>query len=446
MEEEKIPQEENKIEKKTSHFKGLFLFAFLLFFFLGFFIGVKYYPFLEKEIQNLLSWKVSITLPKITFEKKGTTTRPLTLPKESQEKEYQSEIELEKNVMRVVDDVNPSVVSIIITKDLPVFEQYYINPFKDFFGEDFDIPEFGIPQYRQKGTEKKEVGGGTGFIISEDGLVLTNKHVVSDKEAEYTVITNDGKRYPAKVLALDPVQDLAFIKIEKKITDLSPFKPVKLGDSSQLKIGQFVIAIGNALGEFRNTVSFGVISGLGRTITASGAGMVETLENVIQTDAAINQGNSGGPLLNLKGEVIGVNVAMAQGAQNIGFAIPINQVKRDIEQIQKTGKIIYPWLGVRYILVTPEIQQQMKLEVDYGALIVKGNNPDEVAVIPDSPADKVGLKEGDIILELDGKKITPQNSLSKIISEYSPGDKVTLKVLRKKETFEVNVTLAERPQ
>ena len=216
---------------------------------------------------------------------------------------YTPETSQEESTIKVVNDASPAVVSIIITKDLPVIEQYYINPFPD---SPFN---FQIPQYRQKGTQKQEVGGGTGFIISENGMILTNEHVVADTEADYTVLTNDGKKYPAEVLARDSVRDLAIIKIKE--ADRS-FPTLKLGDSDSLQIGQTIIAIGNALGEFRNTVSVGVISGLGRTITAGGGGTVETQEDVIQTDAAINPGNSGGPLLNLKGEVIGVNFAMAQ--------------------------------------------------------------------------------------------------------------------------------------
>ncbi len=362
--------------------------------------------------------------------------------------EYIPQTTQEEAVIKVVKEVSPAVVSIIITKDLPVYEQYYESPLEEFFGE--DIPGFKVPQYRQKGTEKKQVGGGTGFIISKDGLILTNKHVVLDEEADYTVITNEGKRFSAQVLARDPFQDLAILKIEneREINEKGDFSEelfsvVRFGDSSNLQIGQTVIAIGNALGEFRNTISVGVISGLSRTITASGGGIVETLEDVIQTDAAINKGNSGGPLLNLKGEVIGVNVAMAQEAQSIGFAISINKAKRDIEQVKTIGKIVYPFLGVRYILITPEAQAERDLSVDEGALIIKGDNG-EAAVVPDSAADKAGLKEGDIILEVGGEKITLQNSLAKIIREYQPGDKLVLKILREEEEMTIEVILGEK--
>ncbi len=355
------------------------------------------------------------------------------------------QISYEETIISAVKEVSPSVVSIIITKELPIIEKYWISPFEGF--------EFKIPGYREKGTKKQEIGGGTGFIVSEDGLILTNKHVVSDIEADYTVLTNDGEKFPAQVLARDPIQDLAIIKIEKAkaINDdgklvLRPFPVVKLGDSSKLQIGQTVIAIGNALGEFRNTVSVGVISGLGRTITAAGGGIVETLEDVIQTDAAINLGNSGGPLLNSKGEVIGINTAISQVGENIGFAIPINKAKRDVEQVKEIGRIVYPFLGIRYILITERIKEENDLPVDYGALIIKGDRPDELAIVPDSAADKAGLKENDIILEFNNEKISLENSLAKIIVKYNPEDKVTLKILREEKEITVEVTLGERSE
>jgi len=290
---------------------------------------------------------------------------------------------------------------------------------------------------------KSEMEGGTGFIVSEDGLILTNKHVVLDKEADYTVFTNDGRKFPAKVLAIDPVEDLAVLKIEQE-NDTS-FPVLKLGDSDSLEIGQAVIAIGNALAEFRNTVSTGVISGLGRKITASGGSFVETLEDVIQTDAAINKGNSGGPLLNLKGEVIGINTAMAIDAQSIGFAIPINKAKKDIEQVKTIGKIVYPFLGIRYILINEKVKQKYGLLIDYGALVVDGG-PGNPAVWPDSAAEKAGLEEGDIVLEFNNEKITFENTLAKVIMKYNPGDEVVLKTLRGEDEIIVNVVLDERSE
>ena len=353
------------------------------------------------------------------------------------EKEYLPQITQEQTIINVVKESSPAVVSIIITKDLVVLEQYYSDPFEDFGGSPFRVPE-----YREKGVEKQTIGGGSGFIVSSDGIIITNKHVVLDEEADYTVLTNDGKQYPAIVLAKDPIQDLAILKIE----DSRPFPTIKLGDSESLQIGQTVIAIGNALGEFQNTVSVGVISGLGRTITASGGGILETLEDVIQTDAAINKGNSGGPLLNLKGEVIGINTAVSLEGENIGFTIPINKAKKDIEQAKTIGKIVYPFIGVRYVVLNEDLQKENDLPVDYGAFITSGKGADAVAVVLNSPADKAGLKEGDIILEFDGQKITTSNSLSDIIGNYDPGDTVVLKVLRDKEEKFFTIILAERTE
>lgn len=352
-------------------------------------------------------------------------------------KNYVSDISYEQAVISAVASASPSVVSIVISKYVPVYEQEFINPFGDIPG--FQIQ---IPQQVQKGSKYQEIGAGSGFIVSEDGLVLTNKHVVSDKKADYTVFTNDGKKYTAKVVALDPVQDLAVIKI----TDEKKFPSIKIGNSEGIQIGQGVIAIGNALGQFSNTVSVGIVSGLGRTISAGGAnGFSETLEDIIQTDAAINQGNSGGPLLNLRGEVIGINTATAVGAQTIGFAIPINVAKRDIDQIIKTNKITYPFLGVRYTLIDDEVKEKYKLTVDSGAYVLRGDNG-EAAVIKDSPAKKAGIQEKDIVLEVSGKKVTKNDSLARLLQTYTPGDTVTLKMLRDEKEMSLDVVLAERPE
>lgn len=372
-------------------------------------------------------------------------------PKEEKEEIVSAQsvqpVSQEELVVAAVKKATPSVVSIIITKDLPVMEQYFqeYNPFgnddffKQFFGEDFFAP-FQIPQYRQKGTEKKEIGGGTGFIVSSDGLILTNSHVVSDTEAEYTVLTNEGEKISARVLARDPIEDLAVLKIERNNLPV-----VELGNSDNIQIGQTVIAIGNALGEFRNTVSVGVISGLKRSISANTSfGQKENLSEVIQTDAAINPGNSGGPLLNLKGQAVGINVAMAQGAENIGFSLPINKAKRDIEQVKQKGKIVYPFLGVRYIVINSQIKEQNNLPVDYGALILRGENENELAVIPGSPADKAGLVENDIILEINGQKITQESPLVQLIMKYQPNETVSLKILHQGQEKTISVVLGEK--
>jgi len=356
------------------------------------------------------------------------------------EKQYIPQTSQEQAIIDVVNETAPAVVSIIGTKDLPVFERYYIRQ---------------IPQYRQKGTETREIIGGTGFIVSEDGMILTNKHVVLDEEAEYTVLTNDGKKFPAVILARDPFQDLAILKIEteksideKGILTEEKFSVVKLGDSDKLQAGQTVIAIGNALGEYRNTVSVGVVSGLGRTITAASGDFVETIEDILQTDAAINKGNSGGPLLNLRGEVIGINTATVLGAQSIGFAILVNKAKRDIEQIRTIGKIVYPYLGVYYAIITEKLQKDFDLSVDYGAWVgrdASGKKTDG-AVISGTGAEEAGLERDDIILEFNGDRITTDNSLAKIIQRYMAGDNITLKVLRGEEELTLNVTLGEREE
>ena len=226
----------------------------------------------------------------------------------------------EELLTEAVAKTAPAVVSIVVTKDVPRLEIVYVNP----FGDDPFFRDFGIriPRYRQKGTEEKEVGAGTGFLITSDGYIISNRHVVEDEKARFTVLLNDGSQTPAKLVYKDPKVDIAILKIEK-----AGLPKVLLGDSNALKLGQSVFAIGNALGEYNNSVSVGIISGLNRTIVARGKFGAERLENIIQTDAAINPGNSGGPLVNLAGEVIGVNVATTQGAENIGFAIPINTVK-----------------------------------------------------------------------------------------------------------------------
>jgi len=399
----------------------------------GFLSGIISGSYFYLEIKDYLS-QLNIELPEM---------------KTVIEKEYIPQTSQEEKIIKVVESVSPAVVSIVISKDVSIFEEYFINPFQDFEGFFGEVPQFQVPQYRLKGTETQEIGWGTGFIVSEDGMVLTNKHVVLDEEADYTVFTNQGKKYPATVLDRDKFQDIAVLKIEQeKIVDdkgelqIKSFPVAEMGNSEGLKIGQTVVAIGNALGEFRNTVSVGVVSGLGRKITASGGNFVETLENVIQTDTAINKGNSGGPLLNLAGNVIGINTAMVEGAQSIGFAIPINRAAKDVENVRTLGKIVYPFLGIRYVLLTESLQKENDLSVSYGAWI-KGDNGEE-AIYPGSAAEEAGLAAGDILLEFNGEKITKDNSLAKIIQEYNPGDRVSLKFLREDEEQTVYATLGEK--
>ena len=435
IEEKKREKEKEKIKERKKG-KWFWTAILLLFIFLVGFVGGLYFQGEIGSFSNL-------------FPVKNKQVKPL--PSSNLQAKYIPQTTQEAAIIKAVKEISPAVVSIIISKDVPIYKKYYENgsPFGDFekfFGPDFFAPfNIKVPKYKKEGEKKQKIGSGTGFIISKDGLILTNKHVVYDKSAQYTVVTNNGRQYPAKVLARDPFQDLAIIKIVGKKGEILPdFPTAKLGNSDSVQIGQTAIAIGNALGEFRNTVSVGVISGLGRRITASGIGMVETLEDVIQTDAAINPGNSGGPLLNLKGEVIGVDVAMAQGAQSIGFAVPINKAKRDVAQFNKSGKIIYPFLGLRYTLVTPELKEEKKLSVDYGALVVRGSGKNEPAIMPGSQAEKAGIKEGDIILEVNGGKITPLNSLSKIIQKHMPGDLVRMKILRNGKIITKTVKLGSK--
>ena len=261
--------------------------------------------------------------------------------------------------------------------------------------------------------------------------------MVDQKDVEYTVFTNNGKKHIAKVIARDPVLDIALIKIEG-----SDFPSLSLGNSDSLEVGQSVIAIGNALAEFRNTVSVGVVSGLARSITAgSNSGNAEVLDHVIQTDAAINPGNSGGPLLDLEGKVIGVNVAVAQGSQSIGFALPINSVKGAIESVKSTGKIVRPYLGIRYVVINAQMKEKNNLTVDYGVLVKAGANASELAVIPGSPADKAGIVENDIILEVDRIKLDDKTNLASVIREKKIGQVISLKILHKGVEKIVSVTL-----
>ena len=281
-------------------------------------------------------------------------------------------------------------------------------------------------------------GGGTGFIITSDGLILTNKHVVSDATAKYSVTTLDGKTYDATVQSLDPANDLAVVKIDARNLPV-----VELGDSDQLQIGQWVVAVGNALGQFQNTVTSGIISAKNRKIDASDStgASTETLTGLLQTDAAINAGNSGGPLVNLAGQVIGINTATASGAQGIGFAIPINEAKSAIDSIKKTGKIIRPYIGVRYFEITPAIAKENNLSVDHGALVQRGSGLTDVAVVPSSPADKAGIVENDIILSIDGTNIDENHTLLSLVETHQVGDVITLHVLSKGKEKDVKVTL-----
>lgn len=326
----------------------------------------------------------------------------------------------------------PAVITIVISKNLPKIEGFYLFPFGG--------KEFIIPKIKNKVKEKIKIGGGSGFIISSDGYILTSNHVVADTKADYTVVLEPKKKYPAKVLARDSINDVAVLKIKTKD---SPY--LELDDSNKIELGQEVIAIGNALGEFNDTLSSGIISGLSRYITAFGSltQQTERLRGLIQTDAAINPGNSGGPLINMEGKAIGINTAMIMGAQNIGFAIPINYAKKDLEEVRKYGKIKVPFLGVRYVLISKEMAKKNKLPVNYGAMVVR-ETLGETPVLKGSSADKAGIKEFDIILKCQGKKVTLENPLANILQKYKIGEKIELKILRKEKEITLKVKLEEK--
>ncbi|MBW3537956.1 trypsin-like peptidase domain-containing protein [Candidatus Parcubacteria bacterium] len=282
------------------------------------------------------------------------------------------------------------------------------------------------------GFRQAQTGAGTGVILSEDGLILTNKHVLPEEAGSFSIFTSDGREYrDAKVVARDPLNDIAFLRINAK-----GLKPAELGDSRGLLVGQKVVAIGNALGRFDNTATEGIISGLGRPIGSEG------LQNLIQTDAAINPGNSGGPLVNIDGQVIGINTAVAGGgAQNIGFAIPISEVEQAIASIRSEGRIVRPYLGVSYIPMTRDLARRYNLSTTEGALVAGGEG--QPAVIPDSPAAKAGLREGDIITKIDGTKVDEDNPLATLVGRHKVGDKVKVTYLRDGQEQTAEVTLEE---
>ena len=318
----------------------------------------------------------------------------------------QEVVQEESQIINVVDKVSPAVVSIIVkTTNF----DYFNGPTSD------------------------ESGIGTGFIVDKSGLIVTDSHVVDSENGQYSVVLKDGTSYDVTKIHLDRQNDLAILEITAR--DLPT---AELGDSDKLQVGQKAIAIGNALGQFQNTVTVGVVSGLGRSITAGGGlGMQEkSYESVIQTDAAINPGNSGGPLLNSAGQVIGIGVATSRGADNISFAIPVNTLKPILESFLKEGRIVKPYLGVSYQMITKELAQMRRLPE--GAFVLN--------VVKDTPADKAGLQRSDIITKFDDKVLNASYPLAKAISTKKVGDGVTLEFDRNGKTQRLKVTLAEMPQ
>lgn len=363
---------------------------------------------------------------------------------DSNEQRIPKEVYVEDSpIIEAIDKANPAVVSIIASKEL----QSYVggSPF-GLFG----FP-FGDMQYQEPETvtEKREIGGGTGFIVREDGLAVTNRHVVEDDEAEYSVFLPDGKKLFAEVLAKDTVNDIAVVQLyedEELKEKASDLPVVQLGDSDKIRVGSRVVAIGNALSEFDNTTTAGIVSGKGRQIVASSANgrNASKLSGLIQTDASINPGNSGGPLINVFGEVIGINTAVAE-ANGIGFAIPINDVRQVIESVEEFGRIVRPYLGVRYIEITPELATEFDLPVETGAYLQDDLANKSLAVLKESPADKAGLKSGDIIVSIDGNEIKEGVSLQSLIAGKSVGDRIEVGFYRDGELNLTNVELEEMP-
>jgi len=394
--------------------KPLFLFLFILSFVSGVIGGIGGIALVSSSPTLQKSVGISSEQGSIKIEQ-GDQIESITVKEDSA-------------VVSSVKKVLPSVVSVVFTKDVEV-----INPFN--FGDPFESPSRSI---------QTQQGGGTGFVITSEGLIATNRHVANVEGAKYTVITQDGKKYDAKVLATDTANDFAILKIDAKNLPV-----VEFGDSEDLDVGQRVIAVGNALGEFQNTVTVGVLSGKERTLVATSTtgANAESLEGLLQTDAAINEGNSGGPLVNIKGQVIGINTATAAKGQSegIGFAIPISSVKTAIDSIKKTGKIIRPYLGVRYVVVDQKIAAIRNINSDKGVIVIGDDSRGLPAVESGSPADKAGIKQGDIILKINGDDLGEGKSLSRFLSKYQPDEEITLRILRDGKESDVKVRLSEAP-
>ena len=342
-------------------------------------------------------------------------------------------------ITRTIEKTLPAVVSIIIKKSLEELKKDYAKK----SGKRLDAAMAALfPKDKIDAHDMVQVDGGSGFFVDKEGVVLTNKHVISEPNSTYTVIANDGEEYPAEVIARDPVNDIAILKVKNR--GIKTFPSLPLGDSTKLRLGEQVLTFGNALGLFENSVSLGIISGLSRSITAkTDQKRLQEMRGLIQTDAAINPGNSGGPLTDLKGNVIGINTAIIAGAQNICFAIPIHTAKRDLEELKAYGRVRRPMLGIHYLIVNKTLQEKMHLPLPYGA-VVKREYAFEKAIHPGSPADRGGVEEGDLIAEWNGKKITEAKSVLDYLDASEVGDIATLTVLREGKTLSLKVTLAER--
>lgn len=315
--------------------------------------------------------------------------------------------EAEASISGVVDKVAPSVVSIVT--------ETQANSLRGVI---------------------TQAGAGTGMIVSANGYILTNKHVIDGADAVGVVLT-DGTTYEnVKLVGTDPLNDIAFLKIE----GVSDLPAVEIGSSSTLRVGQSVVAIGNSLGQYQNTVTSGIVSGVGRPVSAQSGDTVENLNDLIQTDAAINPGNSGGPLLNLQGQVIGINTAVAQDAQGVGFALPINAAKGILKGVLAKGKVERAYIGVNYVTITPEVAKQYNLGVKSGAYVISPEG-DRPAIVAGSPADRAGIKEKDVITKVNGVEVGKAGDVASLVGEYAPGDTIELSVLRGGVAQTIRVTL-----
>lgn len=340
----------------------------------------------------------------------------------------------------IAKTVGPSVVS--------------VNVAVTTSGSSTSSGSFGLFGFTQP-QPTQEQQAGTGIIISSSGIVLTNRHVVPAGTTSVSVTLSNGTELKdVSVIGRTSSSsslDVAFLKINN--TDGQKLVPATIGNSSQMQVGNEVVAIGNALGQFQNTVTSGIISGYGRNVTASSSSgsssssssSTENLQDLFQTDAAINEGNSGGPLVNLNGQVIGINTAIAGNAQNIGFAIPINDVKGLINQVLKDNKFSVPFLGVRYIPLTADVAKVYGLSVDNGAFIAPSSNSSQPSVVSGSPASKAGLKVNDVIVAVNGTNVNQSHSLTSLIDQYVPGDKVNLTIIRNNKQIHIDVTLGSEP-
>jgi serine protease Do len=341
-------------------------------------------------------------------------------------------------INQIAKTVGPSVVSVNVSITSTSSSSDDSN--SDFGGL------FGFSQPQQ---EEQEQAAGTGIILTSDGLIVTNRHVVPDGTTSVSVTLSNGTELKDVSVVgrtnSDSSLDIAFLKINN--LEGQKLTPAVIGDSSQVQIGDSVVAIGNALGQFQNTVTSGIISGYGRSVEASDStgSSSEDLDDLFQTDAAINEGNSGGPLVNMNGQVIGINVATASGAENIGFSIPINDVKGLISQVTKTGKFAVPYLGVKYIPITADVAAEYNLSVDNGAFIAPSSDPTQPSVISGSPADSAGLQTNDIITAVNGTNIDQEHSLTALLDQFTPGTKINLTVIRGGKTINISATLGSQP-